>query len=231
MADADDVRRIASALPRVQEIDSDGFDFRVDDRGFVWSYPERRPGRPRVIRTDVAVLFVGDEAEKQALLLGEPELFFTAPGYDGAPLVLLRLAPVDVGRLTELVTDAWRMRAADDTALDVPESASGIEATAGSSGPMQLEFSGEIWFWRGPAPHHFVTVPDAECSAIKAAAASVTYGWGMIPVAARIGQTTWTTSLFPKDGGYLVPIKDAVRNAEHVDDGDTVQLRVSVVAR
>jgi hypothetical protein len=111
MADADDVRRLALALPEVDEIDSDGFDFRVGNKGFVWSYPERRPGQPRVVRTDIAVLFVGDEAEKQALLLGEPRLFFTAPGYDGWPLVMLRLAEVDAGRLAELVTDAWRMRA------------------------------------------------------------------------------------------------------------------------
>ena len=111
MADADDVRRLALALPEVEEIDCDGFDFRVGGHGFVWSYPEREPGRPRVLRTDVAVVFVGDEAEKQALLLGEPELFFTAPGYDGWPLVMLRLPRVAVERLAELVTDAWRMRA------------------------------------------------------------------------------------------------------------------------
>jgi hypothetical protein len=110
MADADDVRRLASALPEVEEIASAGFDFRVAGKGFVWSYPERTPGRPRVIRTDVAVLYVGDEAEKQALLLGEPELFFTAPGYDGWPLVMLRLERVGVERLAELLTDAWRMR-------------------------------------------------------------------------------------------------------------------------
>ena len=113
MADADDVRRLALALPHVAEIDSDGFDFRVADKGFVWSYPERRPGKPRFIRTDVAVLFVGDEAEKQALLRSEPEAFFTTPGYHGSPLVMLRLAQVDVARLKELVTDAWRMRAPD----------------------------------------------------------------------------------------------------------------------
>jgi hypothetical protein len=111
VADEDDVRRLALALPEVVEIDSDGFDFRVADKGFVWSYPERIPGRRREIRTDVAVLYVGDEAEKQALLCGEPHLFFTAPGYEGWPLVLLRLAAVDTGRLAELVTDAWRMRA------------------------------------------------------------------------------------------------------------------------
>jgi hypothetical protein len=118
MADADDVRRLALALPGVVEIDSDGFDFRVADKGFVWSYPERRPGQPRVIRTDIAVLYVGDEAEKQALLLGEPGLFFTTPGYDGWPLVMLRLAEVDAGRLEELVTDAWRMRAPDVLAAE-----------------------------------------------------------------------------------------------------------------
>ena len=111
MADAGDVRRLALSLPHVEEIDSDGFDFRVGGKGFVWSYPERTPGQRRRIRTDIAVLFVGDEAEKQALLLGEPSVFFTTPGYDGWPLVMLRLAEVGVKRLAELVTDAWRMRA------------------------------------------------------------------------------------------------------------------------
>ncbi|TDB78199.1 MmcQ/YjbR family DNA-binding protein [Micromonospora sp. KC721] len=119
MADADDVRRLALALPHVVEIDSEGFDFRVVDKGFVWSYPERRPGGPRAIRTDIAVLYVGDEAEKQALLLGEPELFFTTPAYDGSPLVMLRLAQVGVDRLAELVTDAWRMRAPDSVESDL----------------------------------------------------------------------------------------------------------------
>jgi hypothetical protein len=123
MADADDVRHLALALPHVVEIDSDGFDFRVADKGFVWSYPERRPGGPRVIRTDIAVLYVGDEAEKQALLLGEPEVFFTTPAYDGLPLVMLRLAQVDVDRLRELVTDAWRMRAPDALVDDLDHGA------------------------------------------------------------------------------------------------------------
>ncbi len=110
MADAGDVRAIALALDGVVENPSEGFDFRVSGKGIVWSYPERRPGRPRVIRTDVAVLWVGDDAEREALLKGEPELFFTAPGYERALLVLLRLPHVDRGRLTELITDAWDMR-------------------------------------------------------------------------------------------------------------------------
>jgi hypothetical protein len=119
MADADDVRRLAMALPDAEEIDSDGFDFRVDGKGFIWSYPERTPGQPRRIRTDIAVLYVGDEAEKQALLLGEPEIFFTTSGYDGWPLVMLRLAEIDAERLAELVTDAWRMRAPAELAAEI----------------------------------------------------------------------------------------------------------------
>jgi hypothetical protein len=110
MANADDVRRLALALPDVVEIPSDGFDFRTGGRGFVWSYPERQPGKPRVIRTDIAVLYVGDEAEKQALVLGEPGLFFTVPSYDNLPLVMARLAELTPARLEELITDAWQMR-------------------------------------------------------------------------------------------------------------------------
>jgi hypothetical protein len=95
---------------------------------------------------------------------------------------------------------------------------------------MKLEFSGEIYFWRGPAPHHFITVPDEECSALEAASAFVTYGWGMIPVAAQIGATEWRTSLFPKDGQYIVPVKASVRNAEGLELGDTVTVRLTVGA-
>ena len=121
MADADDVRRLALALPHVVEIPSDGFDFRVGGKGFVWSYPERSPGKPRRIRTDIAVLFVGDEDEKQALLLGEPDVFFSAASYHDQPLVMLRLDQVGTERLSELVIDAWRMRAPDELASDLPE--------------------------------------------------------------------------------------------------------------
>jgi len=131
VADADDVRRLALALPHVAEIESDGFDFRVAGKGFVWSYPERAPGKPRLIRTDIAVLFVGDEAEKQALLLGEPDVFFTTPSYDGLPLVMLRLAEVKVERLRELVTDAWRMRAPDALVSDLDEAGESSNADPG----------------------------------------------------------------------------------------------------
>jgi uncharacterized protein DUF1905 len=93
---------------------------------------------------------------------------------------------------------------------------------------MNLEFSGEVWFWRGPAPWHFVTVPDEESAELKAASPLVTYGWGMIPVTARIGATAWKTSLFAKDGRYVVPVKAWVRTAEALDVGDTATVRLTV---
>jgi hypothetical protein len=96
---------------------------------------------------------------------------------------------------------------------------------------MDLEFSGDLWHWRGPAPFHFVTVPAEESACVHAVAREVTYGWGMIPVLARIGGTQWQTSLFRKDGSYVVPVKDAVRRAEEIDVGDTVMVRLTVSPR
>jgi hypothetical protein len=95
---------------------------------------------------------------------------------------------------------------------------------------MDLQFSGEVWHWRGPSPFHLISVPDGEAEAIKEVSGRVSYGWGVIPVTAWIEDTEWTTSLFPKDGGYVVPVKDAVRRAEAVEIGDvvTVRLRVDV---
>ncbi|MBV9822345.1 MAG: DUF1905 domain-containing protein [Actinobacteria bacterium] len=93
---------------------------------------------------------------------------------------------------------------------------------------MELEFSGELWFWRGPSPWHFVSVPDDRCGELEAAAPVVSYGWGMIPVTARIGGTSWPTSLWPKDGRYLVPVKAWVRKAEQLELGDTVTVRLAL---
>jgi hypothetical protein len=91
-----------------------------------------------------------------------------------------------------------------------------------------LEFSGEIWEWRGPAPFYFVTVPEAESQAIKSAERLLTYGWGMIPAKVRIGQTVWKTTLWPKEGRYVLPLKDAVRRAEGLEVGQTVQVWLEV---
>ena len=93
-----------------------------------------------------------------------------------------------------------------------------------------MEFSGEIIHWRGPAPFHFVTVPDEQSAAIEAVSPLVTYGWGAIPVRARIGSTDFKTSLFPKGDLYLVPVKDAVRRAEGLTLGDEVTVQLHLEA-
>jgi hypothetical protein len=93
---------------------------------------------------------------------------------------------------------------------------------------MNFEFNGKIFFWKGPAPWFFVTVPKKESRDLKAISGIVTYGWGVIPVHARIGDTEWNTSLFPKDGLYLVPLRASVRKAENLAEGDMVTVWLGV---
>ncbi|HKI55162.1 MAG TPA: DUF1905 domain-containing protein [Anaerolineales bacterium] len=93
---------------------------------------------------------------------------------------------------------------------------------------MHIEFSGKIIFWRGPAPWFFVTVPAKHSRDIKAISNLVTYGWGVIPVHVQIGQTEFTTSLFPKNGRYLVPVKASVRKTENLEKGDKVTIHLEI---
>ena len=93
---------------------------------------------------------------------------------------------------------------------------------------MVIEFNGKIWFWRGPAPWFFVTVPAKQCRDLKAISGLVTYGWGMIPVNVRIGKTEWKTSLWPKHGRYIVPINTSVQKAENLEMGDEVTVELEV---
>ncbi len=93
---------------------------------------------------------------------------------------------------------------------------------------MDLKFIGKIFIWRGPAPWFFVTVPAQESRDLNEISRLVTYGWGCIPVRVRIGKTSWKTSLIPKDGRYLVPIKASVREAERLEAGDKVTMQLEV---
>jgi len=93
---------------------------------------------------------------------------------------------------------------------------------------MIIEFNGKIWYWRGPAPWFFVTVPAKQSRDLKAILGFVTYGWGMIPADVRIGKTEWQTAMFPKDGRYIVPIKASVRKAENLEQGDKVTVQLEV---
>lgn len=93
---------------------------------------------------------------------------------------------------------------------------------------MLINFSGDIWHWRGPAPWYFISLPQDECELIKMASGFLAYGWGMIPVTARIGGTTWTTAMWPKDGGYILPVKAEVRRREGLELGDTALVELLV---
>jgi len=91
---------------------------------------------------------------------------------------------------------------------------------------VNVEITNELIYWRGPSPFHFVTVPARESKALRESAAEITYGWGVLPTTATIGETEFTTSLFPKDGLYLVPVKVKVRRAEGLELGDIVTVRM-----
>lgn len=93
---------------------------------------------------------------------------------------------------------------------------------------MVIEFKGKIFHWRGPAPYLFVPVPDKQSGEIKSVSRLVTYGWGVIPVTVRVGKTVWTTSLFPKDGRYLVPIRMSVQKAENLKEGDEIKIKLEL---
>ncbi|MFF4652204.1 DUF1905 domain-containing protein [Streptomyces sp. NPDC001380] len=93
---------------------------------------------------------------------------------------------------------------------------------------MDIAFTGQVVEWRGPSPFFFVPVPEEQCADIRDVASAATYGWGVVPVEARIGGSTFTTSLFPRDGGYLLPVKDAVRRPQGLATGDTVTVEMSV---
>lgn len=101
----------------------------------------------------------------------------------------------------------------------------------GETDLVELVFDAPVIEWRGPAPYYFALVPEEECAAISEVAAMATYGWGVIPVEARIGRIAFETSLFPKDGGYLLPLKDAVRKPQGLAEGDQVSVEMTIRLR
>ncbi|MFH0178442.1 DUF1905 domain-containing protein [Streptomyces cacaoi] len=96
---------------------------------------------------------------------------------------------------------------------------------------MEFAFSGRVIEWRGPSPYYFVPLPAEESADIREVAALASYGWGVIPVEARIGEVAFQTSLFPKDGGYLLPLKVAVRKPSGLAAGDDVTVKTTVRLR
>ncbi len=96
---------------------------------------------------------------------------------------------------------------------------------------MDFEFAGEVIAWRGPSPYHFVRVPEDLCDDLRDLATDVTYGWGMIPVIVVVEEVEFETSLWPKDGGYLLPLKDRVRTPAGLEVGSPVRVGFSVATR
>ena len=94
---------------------------------------------------------------------------------------------------------------------------------------MTIEFSGQIWYWKGPAPFFFVTVPEEQSHQLLEIVSVVSYGWGMVPVNAQVGKTEWCTALWPKDGKYILPIKSAIRKKEKLEEGSKVNARLEVI--
>ncbi len=93
---------------------------------------------------------------------------------------------------------------------------------------MTIAFLGRVIFWKGPAPFFFVAVPEDLSREIKAIEKVVSYGWGCIPVTVRLGETEWQTSLMPKDGVYLVPVRAVFRKAHGLEEGQDVSLRIVI---
>jgi len=91
---------------------------------------------------------------------------------------------------------------------------------------MEFQFQADIFEWRGPAPFFFVALPPEVAMFVASMASQLTYGWGVIPVKATIGTTTFTTSMFPRDGGYLLGLKAIVRSNENLETDDHIEVRL-----
>jgi hypothetical protein len=96
---------------------------------------------------------------------------------------------------------------------------------------VKFTFDAEVISWRGPSPYFYAPLPVTAAHDIRKAAKLVSYGWGVIPVAASIGGVSFTTSLFPKDGTYLLPLKDAVRRPTGITAGDKIRVELALRPR
>ncbi|MGN6599646.1 MAG: DUF1905 domain-containing protein [Actinomycetes bacterium] len=96
---------------------------------------------------------------------------------------------------------------------------------------MDTTFVAELFEWRGPAPYYWLRLSDEARDYVREEAAEASYGWGAIPVRVRIGRTEWETSLLPREGGYVLPVRKDVRVREQFEEGDTVAVAMSVAPR
>ncbi|TAJ73847.1 MAG: DUF1905 domain-containing protein [Phenylobacterium sp.] len=92
----------------------------------------------------------------------------------------------------------------------------------------EFSFEAEVVHWRGPSPYFFAPLPAQVAAEVRRLARAASYGWGVIPVDARIGEVDFTTSLFPRQETYYLPLKDVVRRKANVTAGDVVSAEMTV---
>lgn len=92
----------------------------------------------------------------------------------------------------------------------------------------EVAFAGPVVEWRGSVPYFFIRIPDEHIAEVRRAAKHASYGWGVVPVVATANTIPFRTSLFPRDGGYLLPIREAVRRAAGLALGDLANVRLMV---
>ncbi len=96
---------------------------------------------------------------------------------------------------------------------------------------MDTVFRAELFQWHGPAPYFWVRLSPEACDYVRDLAGQTTYGWGAVPVRVRVGGTEWETSLLPREGGYVLPVKNGVRQREDLADGDVLTVGMTVAPR
>ena len=91
-----------------------------------------------------------------------------------------------------------------------------------------FQVTGKVFEWRGPSPFYFVEINSKTSAEIQSESKEFSYGWGVIPVTAKIGKTEFTTAIIPKDGKYLFPLKDLVRKRENLEIDSKVSIQFNL---
>ncbi len=141
-----------------------------------------------------------------------PAAFFTIPHFDGYPAILVHLKTAKKPALRQAILDAWLACAPPSVAT----------AYLGRAAVGAFLFEAALWRWEGKGGWHFLTVPSDISDAIRALGEG--RGFGSVRVEATVGSTSWRTSVFPdtKRNAFVLPVKQQVRNAEHLEPGDRV---------
>ncbi|MFL6156700.1 MAG: DUF1905 domain-containing protein [Marmoricola sp.] len=97
--------------------------------------------------------------------------------------------------------------------------------------PETIEFTAELFAWKGEGSWYFVRLPVESAEDLRDQVTAPPRGFGSVRVGVRLGSSTWSTSVFPdkETGSFVLPVKKPVRHAEGIDDGDVVQVTLTVL--